>query len=314
METRPQTKPPEGGTPNKDPLKNNQPTTKPKSFLNRLSPSVARVLTAVVLLPILIASILIDQLAILFCLLAAIAIVLGEVEFWLLARKKQVRADVTAQVLSGLALMVIFYFTAPGKPPDLFMIQVVLLLLTAGSLTAAMVRGAPFDRMILSVGVTILSVMYVALLGGYLIAVRVGFGPALSRHLLSFFFLVLMGSDMAAYYGGRMFGRHKLAPSVSPGKTWEGAVAGMLASLLLAAASHYWFFPNLPLKFALPLAAVMNVVGVLGDLTESALKRSAGAKDTAQLLPGHGGILDRVDSLLFNAPLIYYFAWAYFSR
>jgi phosphatidate cytidylyltransferase len=156
--------------------------------------------------------------------------------------------------------------------------------------------------------------MYVVLLGGHLIAVRSGFSATLSKHLLGFFFLVLMGSDSAAYYGGRLFGRYKLAPSVSPGKTWEGAMAGMLASLLLAAGAHYWFFPELPLKFALPLAALMNVAGVLGDLTESALKRSAGAKDTAQILPGHGGILDRIDSLLFNAPLIYYFAWAYFTR
>jgi phosphatidate cytidylyltransferase len=295
-------------------LKNKQPQTKGKSFLNRLPPSVARILTAVVLLPILIASILIDQLAIVFCVLAAAAIVLGEIEFWLVARKKQVRADATAGLLSGLALLTIFYFTSPGKLPDLLMIQLVLLLLTVGTLTAAMVRGVPYDRMILSASVTVLSVMYVALLGGHLIAVRVGFQPTLSRHLLSFFFLVIMGSDAAAYYGGRTFGRHKLAPNISPGKTWEGAVAGMLASLLLAAASHYWFFLNLPIKFALPLAAVMNVMGVLGDLTESALKRSAGMKDTAQFLPGHGGILDRIDSLLFNAPVIYYFAWVYFSR
>lgn len=295
-------------------LKNNQPQAKGNSFLNKIPPSIARVLTAVVLLPVLIASLLIDQLAIVFCLLAAAAIILGEIEFWLLARKKQVRADATAGILSGLALLTIFYFTLPNRLPDLLMIQLVLLLLVLGSLTAAMVRGAPYDRMILSVGVTVLSVMYVALLGGHLIAVRVGFSPALSRHLLGFFFLVTFGSDAAAYYGGRAFGRHKLAPNVSPGKTWEGAAAGMLASLLLAVASHYWFLLNLPLKFALPLAAVMNVLGVLGDLTESALKRSVGAKDTAQLLPGHGGILDRIDSLLFNAPVIYYFAWFYFGR
>jgi phosphatidate cytidylyltransferase len=295
-------------------LKNKQPQAKTPSFLGKIPPSVARILTAAVLLPILIASILIDQLELVFCILVAAAIVLGEIEFWLLARKKQISADATAGLLSGLALMTVFYFTSKGKPLDFFMIQLVLLLLIVGSLTAAVVRGAPYDRMILSVAVTVLSVMYVALLGGHLIAVRVGFPPQLSRHLLSFFFLVIMGSDVAAYYGGRMFGRHKLAPNISPGKTWEGAVAGMLASLLLAVASHYWFFLNLPIKFALPLAAVMNVMGVLGDLTESALKRGVGMKDTAQFLPGHGGILDRIDSLLFNAPVIYYFAWVYFSR
>ena len=156
------------------------------------------------LLPILIASILVEQLAILFCILMAAAVILGEIEFWLLARKKQIRADATAGLLSGLALLTIFYFTTPGRPPDLLMIQFVLLLLTGGALTAAMVRGAPFDRMILSVGVTVLSVMYVAMMGGHLIAVRVGFSPPLSRHLLSFFFLVIMGSDVAAYYGGRI--------------------------------------------------------------------------------------------------------------
>ena len=277
---------------------------------------MARILTAVVLLPILIASILIEALAPVFVALCAAALMASLFEFWSLARKQQIRADRTAGLLSAAALIVIFYFhpAGPGQLPDLTMILIVLLLLTGGTLTAAMVRGAPFDRMIPAAGVTVLSVMYVILLGGHLIAVRVGFRPLLSRNLLGFFFLVIMGSDAAAYYGGRLFGRHKLAPTVSPGKTWEGFVAGMLASLLLAVAAHYWFFLDLPLKFALPLAAIMNVVGVLGDLTESALKRSTGAKDTAQILPGHGGVLDRIDSLLFNAPVIYYFAWVYFSR
>jgi phosphatidate cytidylyltransferase len=295
-------------------LKNQPPKPKPKTVLGGFSPAVARVLTALVLLPILIASILIAKLALLFVILVAAAIIVALMEFWVLARKQQIRADRAAQLLGGLGLLTIFYFTALGKLPDLLMIQLVLLLLTAGTLTAAMVRGAPFDRMITSVGVTLLSVMYVALFGGHLIAVRVGFSPLLSKHLLAFYFLVIFGSDSAAYYAGRTFGRNKLAPTISPGKTWEGAVAGLLASLLLATASHFWFFLDLPLKFALPLAGVMNVVGVLGDLTESALKRSAGAKDTAQILPGHGGVLDRIDSLLFNAPLIYYFAWAYFIQ
>ena len=103
---------------------------------------------------------------------------------------------------------------------------------------------------------------------------------------------------------GRAIGKHKLAPTISPGKTWEGVAGGVAAGLVLAAVAHFWFFTELPLKWALPLA---------GDLTESALKRSAGAKDAAKILPGHGGALDRLDSLLFNAPLIYYFAHFYFS-
>jgi phosphatidate cytidylyltransferase len=294
-------------------LKAKPPKPKSKSILGKLPPALARVVTAAVLLPILIVSIVFPPLALLFVLLTVAAMVVALFEFWLLARKKQIRADAAAGLLSAFALCTVFYFTEPGRLPDLLMIQLILILLTTGSLVAAMLRGAPFDRMITSAGVTVLGVMYIVLLGGHLVALRVGFAPQLSKHLLSFFFLVIMGADAAAYYGGRAFGKHKLAPTISPGKTWEGAVAGMLASLLLAAASHYWFFPELPTKFALPLAAAMNVISVVGDLTESALKRSAGAKDTATILPGHGGVMDRIDSLLFNAPVIYYFARAFFK-
>lgn len=294
-------------------MKTQPPKPKPKTFLGKLPPAVARLITAAVLLPILVVSIIFPKLSILFVLLAAVAMVAALFEFWLLARKQQIRADAAAGLLSAAALLTVFYFTEPGRFPDLLMIQLILILLTIGSLVAAMLRGAPFDRMITSAGVTVLSVMYIVLLGGHLIALRVGFAPELSRHLLAFFFLIILGADAAAYYGGRGFGKHKLAPGISPGKTWEGAVAGMLASLLLAAIAHYWFFVELPARFALPLAAVMNVVSVIGDLTESALKRSAGAKDTATILPGHGGVLDRMDSLLFNAPVIYYFARLYFN-
>lgn len=284
----------------------------PLGILAKIPPSIARIVTAVVLLPILIASILIPKLELVFALFIGIALMISLLEFWMLARAQQIRADPVAGVLGASALFVILYFTEPHHPPDLLAIVILLVALTMCSLVAAMVRGAPFDRMIASSAVTVFGVLYVFLLGGHLIATKTGFNNQLSKHLLSFFFLVLMGSDAAAYYGGRAFGRHKLAPTISPGKTWEGAIAGMLASLLLAAAAHYWFFLELPLKLALPVAAVMNVVGVLGDLTESALKRSVGKKDTAQILPGHGGMLDRIDSLLFNAPLIYYFALAYF--
>ena len=168
--------------------------------------------------------------------------------------------------------------------------------------------------MVSSAGATILGVLYIVLLGGHLVAVRTGFRQQLSAHLLSFFFLVIMGADTGAYYVGKAFGKHKLAPKISPGKTWEGVAGGVVAALLLATLSHFWFFQNLPLKLALLLAALMTALGIIGDLTESALKRSVGTKDAANILPGHGGVLDRLDSLLFNAPLIYYFGRLYFNH
>lgn len=223
------------------------------------------------------------------------------------------KPNVVAMFLGGAAIFTVFLFNEPGELADLLVIQLVLIILTIGTLVAATFQESNFEKMIASAGASILGVLYVALLGSHLVAVRTAFTPEQSKDLLSFFFLVLMGSDIGAYYTGRLIGKHKLAPKISPGKTWEGLFGGLAAALALAALAHFWFFRELPLKWALPLAGIMTVLGVLGDLTESALKRGAGAKDAANLLPGHGGFLDRLDSLLFNAPLIYYFARFYFA-
>ncbi|HSE18914.1 MAG TPA: phosphatidate cytidylyltransferase [Pyrinomonadaceae bacterium] len=268
-----------------------------------------RILTAVVALPILIATILVSSLWWVFVLLAAVALVVGLWEFYLLAKKLKLQPDPVAGYLATAALITI---PLQNDPANVLLVQFVILALTIGTLIAATMRGGPFDKMIASVGATLLGVLYVPLLGTHLVALRTGFPQELSADLLSFFFLVLMGSDAGAYYTGRALGKHKLAPSISPGKTWEGAVGGIVAAVAMAALAHFWFFRQLPLKYMLPLAGIMVILGIFGDLAESALKRGAGAKDAANILPGHGGILDRLDSLLFNAPLIYYFARFYF--
>ncbi len=276
---------------------------------------MSRIITAGVVLPFLIASILIPWLLPLFVLLLAAAMVLALYEFYFLARRRDLQPDVVAGYLGAAALFTVFYFNVPDTGADVVMVQMVqlvLLILTAATLIAATLRGGPFDKMIASTGATLLGVLYIAFLGGHLLAVRTGFRQTLSAHLLSFFFLIIMGADTGAFYSGKLFGRHKLAPTISPGKTWEGVAGGLVAALLLAWLAHYWFFRELPLRWALPLAAVLMIIGVLGDLTESALKRGAGAKDTAKTLPGHGGLLDRLDSLLLNAPVIYYFGRIYF--
>jgi phosphatidate cytidylyltransferase len=118
---------------------------------------------------------------------------------------------------------------------------------------------------------------------------------------LLFLILLVVAADVGAYFAGRRFGNNKLAPRVSPGKTWEGVLGGFVAAALLAAVGVWWFKVDAP-RF-LALCIVVVVASIIGDLTESLFKRHAGLKDSGRLLPGHGGLLDRVDSVTAAAPV-----------
>jgi len=126
-----------------------------------------------------------------------------------------------------------------------------------------------------------------------------------NQHWLMYALLLNWAGDIGAFYVGRTFGRHKLASRVSPKKSWEGAVASVATSVLVAGAYLVHFVPGVSVAAAVALTATANTAGQLGDLTESAIKRGAGVKDSGVILPGHGGFLDRVDSTLFALPIIY---------
>jgi phosphatidate cytidylyltransferase len=143
---------------------------------------------------------------------------------------------------------------------------------------------------------------------GFLVGLRVGGGnDELGQDLLLFSLLVIWCCDTASLYGGLTFGRRPLFPRVSPKKTWEGAAFGVLGGLAAALIARLWFFRSLPLGHAVGLALLLSAAGMLGDLVESTQKRAAEVKDSGGMLPGHGGALDRLDSLLFAAPVAYYY-------
>lgn len=277
-----------------------------------------RILTAVVALPILIASIVLPsyypEAVWGFVVIAILALAAGIFEFFSLTKKLELKGDASIAYLGAAGLTAAFIVDAPAKAPDL-LLGILALFVIITLITQTFRFQKDFSKMLAGIGVTVLGVIYIAFLGGFLIATRVGFEnhPDLSTHLLGYFFLVLMGSDTGAYFAGRAFGKHKLAPGISPGKTVEGLIGGILAAAAFAALATYWFFPELPYQYSIPLAIVMAVIGVLGDLAESAMKRGSDTKDAASVLPGHGGFLDRLDSLLLNAPILYYFARFYFA-
>jgi phosphatidate cytidylyltransferase len=166
-------------------------------------------------------------------------------------------------------------------------------------------RDARAERAWTGLTLTLLGVCYCAWLLGHAIWLRaLPDGRALTLLALG----VTWCGESAAYFVGRRFGRRRLAPRVSPGKTVEGGVAQVIASV--AAALVGAPLVSLALPEAAAVGILLGIVGQFGDLSESFLKRSAGAKDAGHLIPGHGGLLDRLDSLLFNVPALYY--WLYF--
>jgi phosphatidate cytidylyltransferase len=125
--------------------------------------------------------------------------------------------------------------------------------------------------------------------------------------LVFFVVLVTWAGDTGAYILGKTMGRRPLAPVISPKKTVEGFLGGIILALVVAVVSRLWFLPSVTLMDAAVLAILLTSAGLLGDLAESAVKRSVNQKDSGSLIPGHGGMLDRLDSLLFTAPCFYYY-------
>jgi phosphatidate cytidylyltransferase len=153
--------------------------------------------------------------------------------------------------------------------------------------------------------ITVLGICYVNWLFGYGFWLR---DLDLGKEWVLLLVWVTWLGETAAYLVGTAVGRHALAPTISPKKTVEGALAQLVVSVLAALAAQAWFFHGLATRDAVVVGVLLGVVGQVGDLVESALKRSVGTKDTGRLIPGHGGMLDRIDSLLFNTPVLFYYA------
>jgi phosphatidate cytidylyltransferase len=152
--------------------------------------------------------------------------------------------------------------------------------------------------------VCVLGTLYIGMLGGALLRLRLDFGTS-GPKLVFFLLFVVWAGDAGAYYVGKRFGKTRLSPRVSPKKTVEGGVGGVLTAIIVATIIHFTFFREFPLVHALIAAGILSFSGVIGDLAESLWKRSAAVKDSSTLIPGHGGFLDRFDSILFTAPILY---------
>ena len=179
-----------------------------------------------------------------------------------------------------------------------------LALAVTGGLVLAIGRQTDLPAGVNRLGLSLLGLLYVGFFTPHFVLLREGLGW---RWVL-FTVYVAMGSDSGGYFTGRYLGRHKLAPAISPSKTVEGAVGAVAGAMLIAAVCRLVFFADLGGREALVLGAMISVLAQFGDLCESALKRAFGAKDSGWIIPGHGGILDRLDSLLFPVVFAYYYA------
>jgi phosphatidate cytidylyltransferase len=270
-----------------------------------------RILTAAVVLPILLFSIWTET-PYFFVALAAVATILALGEFYNLAAKIGCPTQPALGFVAALIVIACFLLERAEW------IVAVIAALMMSSLALALTRPDQIKKSLVTVAATVAGVVYVAVLAGCLVGVRMmpaqPLTPRLSSKLLMMFFAMVIFADTGAYYTGRLLGRHKLAPRISPGKTIEGLVGGLIAAIAAGPLSRLLFFHEISIVHAVVIGALIGVLGPVGDLSESMLKRGAGVKDSGTLLPGHGGVLDRVDSILFCAPLLYYYSRLFISR
>ncbi|MBC8163165.1 MAG: phosphatidate cytidylyltransferase [Roseiflexaceae bacterium] len=218
-------------------------------------------------------------------------------------------------LIVGLSLVAVVAVRPLGQSPEL--LPFVLTVCIIGSLLAALPR-ARGERTLASWALMLAGALYVGWLFSFLIALRAIESPPLREGTLVWLWLkpgaawlftvmaITWLQDTFAYFAGKAFGRTQLAPYLSPKKTWEGAAGGFVGALVGAVGAVFIFCLPISVPQALLLGAVGGVVGPLGDLAESMMKRQIGIKDAGSLIPGHGGVLDRADSLLFCAPVLYY--------
>ncbi len=180
----------------------------------------------------------------------------------------------------------------------------ILLATLIGIISVPLLSRVSLEQSLRDSAVTLFGVLYLGLTLSTLSMTRL---LPQGEWLIFFLLLVTWASDTGAYYVGTLYGRHRLAPTISPKKTVEGLVGGFFGAIIVAYAARWWFLPELSSLDCLILATLLTITGLWGDLTESAMKRSVGMKDSGGILPGHGGMLDRLDSLLFTAPVFYYY-------
>jgi phosphatidate cytidylyltransferase len=245
-------------------------------------------------------------------LLLVAAATLATRELFDLAERQQIRPARVLGLASAAAISPIAY-AAIASPETRAVVDAAWPYAAAiwliAILTWALLTRAPTDRPLAAVGVTVLAVAYAGALPAFLLDLRHhghGLRSWAGAWLVFFPLVVTWVCDTAAMFGGRAFGGAKLAPTVSPGKTRSGSLAGVVGSLAVAPVFAAAVFPrvgvDVPLWQLLVVAAVLGVIGQIGDLAESLFKREAGVKDSSQLIPGHGGVLDRLDSLYFVIP------------
>lgn len=258
-------------------------------------------ISAVILLPIVILIVLKGGTLLFACLLALLS-ALGIVEFYRMALPER-RLELWLAALAGSSLIFI-PFSGDDKR---ILAGIGLLFITFSLLFLFRIRA--IETAASEIALAILAFLYIPFLLMHLVLLRqTDFGI----QWLFVMMLIVMTNDSAAYYSGSAFGKHRLYELVSPKKSIEGAVGGLAGSFCGTLLAKFTFFPQLTLRDAAATALVVGIVGQAGDLFESLLKRSFGVKDSGTIIPGHGGVLDRLDSILFAAPITYYYVLFFF--